>query len=160
MISHSIKTGLSFTLGSGIITSLATIVGLYSSTHSKLAIVGGLLAIAIGDSLSDALGIHFSEEAEAKHTPKEIWQATFSTAFFKFFFASIFLIPILIFNFPLAIYACLFLGFFILFVFSFYLAKAQKLKPKNVIFEHLFFASIAVFFCYFLGNLISKVFSQ
>ncbi len=69
---HSIKTGLSFGLTSGIIKTLGLMVGLHSGTHSKIAVIGGILTIAIVDAFSDALGIHVSEEAENRHGTIEI----------------------------------------------------------------------------------------
>ena len=66
-MNHSIKTGFSFGLTSGIITTLGLIVGLNSGTGSKLVVLGGILTIAIADAFSDALGIHISEESENKH---------------------------------------------------------------------------------------------
>ena len=65
---HSFRVGMSFGLTSGIITTLGLIVGLHSGTHSKLAVIGGILTIAMADAFSDALGIHVSEESEATHT--------------------------------------------------------------------------------------------
>jgi len=59
-IKHSLKTGFSFGLTSGIITTLGLIVGLNSSTRSKLVVLGGILIIAIADAFSDAFGIHVS----------------------------------------------------------------------------------------------------
>jgi len=73
---HSLKTGFSFGLTSGIITTLGLMVGLHSGTHSKLAVTGGILTIAIADAFSDALGIHISEESKNKRITKEIWQTT------------------------------------------------------------------------------------
>ena len=69
---HSIKTGFSFGLTSGIITTLGLMVGLQSGTHSQLAVIGGILTIAVADAFSDALGIHIAEESENKHSSKEI----------------------------------------------------------------------------------------
>ncbi len=60
--------GISFGLTSGIITTLGMIVGLHAGTHSRLAVIGGVLTIAIADAFSDALGIHISEESQNKHT--------------------------------------------------------------------------------------------
>ncbi|MBU0501654.1 MAG: hypothetical protein KJ811_00210, partial [Candidatus Margulisbacteria bacterium] len=94
---HSIKVGFSFGITSGIITTLGLMVGLNSSTHSELVVIGGILTIAIADALSDALGIHISEESENVHSTKEIWEATLATLFSKFLFALTFIIPILIF---------------------------------------------------------------
>jgi len=39
---HSLKTGLSFGLTSGIITTIGLMVGLNSGTHSKLVVIGGI----------------------------------------------------------------------------------------------------------------------
>ncbi|MGB6865995.1 MAG: VIT1/CCC1 transporter family protein, partial [Candidatus Aminicenantaceae bacterium] len=89
---HSLKTGFSFGLTSGIITTLGLMVGLHSGTHSKLVVIGGILTIAIADSFSDALGIHISEESENKHTKKEIWESTISTFLSKFVFALTFVV--------------------------------------------------------------------
>ena len=94
MIKESLRTGISFGLTSGVITTLGLIVGLHSGTHSKGVIIAGILTIAIADSFSDALGIHVSEESEADHSEKEIWESTFSTFFSKLLFALLFIIPV------------------------------------------------------------------
>ena len=62
----SIRKGLGFGLTSGVITTLGLLVGLNAGTHSKKIVLGGILLIAIADALSDALGIHISEEAGSK----------------------------------------------------------------------------------------------
>lgn len=80
---HSIKVGFSFGLASGIVTTLGLMVGLNSSTNSKLAVVGGILTIAIADALSDAMGIHVTEEVQNKYSEKEIWESTFTTFLFS-----------------------------------------------------------------------------
>ena len=98
MMRHSFKIGFSFGLTSGIITTLGLMVGLHSGTHSKLAVIGGILTIAIADSLSDAMGIHISEESENKHTTREIWESTIATFASKFVFALSFMIPVLLFK--------------------------------------------------------------
>ena|SRR5690606_6679892 len=62
-------------------------VGLHSGTHSRLAVIGGVLTVAVADAFSDALGIHIAEEAEDKHTHLEVWESTIATFVTKFFFA-------------------------------------------------------------------------
>lgn len=59
-------TGLSFGLTSGVITTLGLIVGLHAGTHSRMVVIGGILTVAISDAMSDALGIHISEEARKR----------------------------------------------------------------------------------------------
>ena len=86
-----LKRGASFGLTSGVITTLGLMVGLHSGTHSELAVVGGILTIAVADAFSDALGMHICEEAENVHTSKHVWASTVSTFLSKFIFALMFL---------------------------------------------------------------------
>ena len=151
--------GFSFGLTSGIITTLGLMVGLYSGTHLKLVVIGGILTIAIADAFSDALGIHVSEESENKHTTKEIWQSTFSTFLSKLVFALMFIIPILLFQLKAAIIINVIWGLSVLGIFSFYLAKKQKLKRWKVITEHLVIALVVIFLTYYIGTWISAIFT-
>ncbi|MBU4493627.1 MAG: hypothetical protein KKA61_04610, partial [Nanoarchaeota archaeon] len=122
----SVRKGFSFGLTSGIITTLGIIVGLHSSTHSTIVVIGGIVVIAIADALSDALGIHISEESEIKHSTREIWESTISTFLSKFVFALTFIIPFLLFSLSAAIIASVIWGFSLITMFSLYLAKQQN----------------------------------
>lgn len=154
-LKHSIKTGYSFGITSGIITTLGLIVGLHSGTHSKLVIIGGILTIAIADSFSDALGIHLSEESENKHSSKEIWISTISTLFSKFIFSMTFLIPILLFSLTIAIITSIVWGLLVLGIFSFFLAKDQKKKSWKVILEHELIAVLVIAITHFVGDMVA-----
>jgi vacuolar iron transporter family protein len=152
----SIRKGFGFGLTSGIITTLGLIVGLNSGTHSKKVVLGGILLIAIADSLSDALGIHISEESEGKeNTKKHIWSSTFSTVFFKFLFALTFTIPIFLFSLQTAITISIVWGLFLLSTFSYFIAKRRKESPLKAIFEHVLIAILVIIATYFIGNWIS-----
>lgn len=156
---HPLKVGFSFGLTSGIITTLGLIVGLHSSTHSTLVIIGGILIIAIADALSDATGIHISEESENKHTTKEIWQAATATFFSKFVFALTFIVPILLFQLSTAIIVSVVWGLSLLGIFSFYLARQQKrIKPWKAVTEHLVIAVVVVVITHYVGKLVASVF--
>ena len=159
IIKHSLKTGLSFGLTSGVITTLGLIVGLYSGTHSKLAVMGGILTIAIADSFSDALGIHIAEESENKHTSKEIWEATISTFLSKLVFTMTFVIPVLLLPLTTAIIVSVGWGLSLLATFSFYLAKEQKTKPWKVIIEHILIALTVIVITHYVGNWIRSTFA-
>jgi VIT1/CCC1 family predicted Fe2+/Mn2+ transporter len=148
----SIKKGFSFGLTSGIITTLGVIIGLNSSTHSKTIITGGIITVAIADALSDATGIHFSEESEGKNSSKEIWESTISTFIFKLIFALTLLVPILFFSLSTAIIIDIAWGLFLITSFSYYLAKKQKIMPVKVILEHLTIAVIVIIATHFVGN--------
>mgnify|MGYP006337922885 CR=1 FL=1 len=53
---RAITTGVSFGLPSGTITTLGLIVGLHAGPHSRLAVVGGILTIAVADALCYVFG--------------------------------------------------------------------------------------------------------
>ena len=110
----SLRKGFSFGLTSGIITTLGLMVGLEAGTGSKMVVLGGILTIAIADAMSDALGIHVSEEAEAKHSHQEIWESTLATFLAKFVFALTFAVPIVLFNLALAVVISVVWGLLIL----------------------------------------------
>ena len=132
-------------------------IGLYSSTGSKLAVIGGILTIAIADAFSDALGIHISEESESKHTAKEIWESTASTFFSKFVFALTFIIPVLLFELSTAIMVSVIWGLSVLSILSFTIAKEQKAKPWKVIAEHLIIALMVIAIAHYVGDWISTL---
>jgi len=154
----SMRKGFGFGLTSGIITTLGLIVGLNSTTHSTLVIIGGIIIIAIADALSDSLGMHISEEAENKYSVKEIWESTISTFISKFIFALTFIIPILLFNLSTAIIISIIWGLSLISIFSYYVAKRERIKPHKVILEHLTIAIIVIILTNFVGNIVSIIF--
>jgi vacuolar iron transporter family protein len=158
-MNHSIKVGFNFGVTSGIITTLGLIVGLDSAIGSKLAVIGGIITIAIADACSDALGIHISEEGEGKHTKKQVWMSTISTFFFKFIVAITFIIPFLIFELPTAIIISVAYGLLILGIFSYMLSKREREKSWKVVFEHLAIAVLVIIVTYFVGELVGSLFS-
>ena len=101
---RAFKIGFSFGIPSGIVTTLGLMVGLNSITQSYLVVIGGILTIAIADSFSDALGIHFAQESENHVSHRDVWKSTVFTFLSKFIFSSIFIIPVLIFELTIAWY--------------------------------------------------------
>ena len=118
---HSLRTGLSFGLTSGIITTLGLVVGLYTGTYSRLAVIGGVLTIAI----ADAMGIHISEESENVHTPREVWESTLFTFTFKFLFSSL-LVPLVTLGLREAVLASVAWGMSLLAAFSYHMARGAR----------------------------------
>lgn len=155
---HTYKTGFSFGLTSGIITTLGLMVGLSSGTKSRLAVIGGVLIIAIADSLSDALGIHLSEESEHVHTESEIWEATFSTFIAKFVTSMTFIVPLLLFDLKTAIIVSVAWGMFLLSAFSYAIGKGKDIPLWKVVAEHLSIAAFVIAVSHYAGTLISSTF--
>jgi vacuolar iron transporter family protein len=156
---NSIKKGLGFGLTSGIITTLGLIVGLSSGTNSKSVVIGGILVIAIADAFSDSLGMHISEEANRLNKEKQIWESTFSTLFFKFIFASTFIIPILLFSLQTAVMISIIWGLLLISIFSFWISKRSKIRAIKAVLQHLIIAIVVIIITHFVGKFSAMVFS-
>lgn len=149
-----LKTGVCFGLTSATITTLGLMIGLYSSTNSKMVVLGGILVIAIADAFSDALGIHLAEESKNIHTDKEVWTATLFTFLSKFFFALTYAVPFMFFDIKLAIIVDIIWGYFLLSLLSFYIARGRKESAVRIISEHLFIATLVIILTHYTGLLV------
>ena len=152
MMKTSFKTGLSFGLTSGVITTLGLMVGLHSGTHSRTVVIGGIVTIAIADAMSDALGIHVSEESKNSGPTRQIWEATVATFVAKFVIAMTFVIPVVTRPLDQAIVISVIWGLLLLAVLSFFVARAQAIPPWKVIGEHLLIALCVVVITYAVGD--------
>jgi len=148
----SIRKGFSFGLTSGIITTLGLIIGLHAGTESNIVIIGGILVIVIADAMADALGIHISEEAENKHSEKEIWESTIATFVSKLVFALTFIIPILFLQLTTAIIVSVIWGLSLITLLSYYIAKQKNIKPYHAILKHLIIAIIVIIITHYIGD--------
>jgi VIT1/CCC1 family predicted Fe2+/Mn2+ transporter len=133
------------------------IVGLNAGTHSKIAVAGGILTIAIADAFSDALGIHVSQESQNRNSTKDIWESTISTFLSKFIFALTFLVPILLLDLSKAIFISLGWGFSILFLFSYFIAKQKSENPWKSAIEHLIIGLLVVLITNLVGDWIRNI---
>jgi vacuolar iron transporter family protein len=151
------KTGISFGLTSGVITTLGLMVGLHSGTHSRAIVIGGILTIAIADAMSDALGIHVSEESKNSGPTRQIWEATLATFAAKFLVSLTFVVPVVFGPLEQAIVISVMWGLFLLTVLSFFVARAQGIAPWKVIGEHLFIALCVVAMTHVTGDWVNKI---
>ena len=152
------RKGFGFGLTSGVITTLGLIVGLDASTGSRFAVIAGIIAIAIADACSDALGMHISEESTYRRTTGQIWEATLSTFFFKFAFALTFVIPFLVLSLQNALILCIIWGLFLITAYSYHLAKKTKVAPHKVILEHVLIMVLVIVLTYFVGKATAVLF--
>jgi hypothetical protein len=156
---HPIQVGLSFGLVSGVITSLGLVVGLAVGTQSRLAVIGGIVTIAVADSLSDALGIHISEEAENVHSSTEIWMATAATFLTKFAVASSFLTPVLLLELGDAVWASVAWGLALVTSLSWYLAQRERTSRTAALAEHVGVTVLVVIVSALVGRWVSTTFA-
>jgi hypothetical protein len=156
---HPIQVGMSFGLVSGVITSLGLVVGLAVGTQSRIAVIGGIVTIAVADSLSDALGIHVSEEAESVHSSTEVWMATGVTFLTKFAVASSFLAPVLLLELGDAVWASVAWGIGLVTALSWHIARRQLTGRTAVLAEHVGVAVLVVIVSALVGRWVSTTFA-
>lgn len=156
----SYAKGLSFGVASGIVTTLGLMVGLYAGTQSKLAVLGGILTIAIADALSDAFGIHLAEESSKHSKVAEIWEAALATFLTKFIFALTFAIPVLLFDLRMAVIISIIWGFFLITVVSIMIADWRGESKLMQIAEHLGIAIVVIIITYYTGLFIASTFGS
>lgn len=159
-IKLSVLKGLTFGIASGTVTTLGLMVGLYSGTHSKLAVLGGILTIAIADAMSDAFGMHLSEES-AKHNEHDaILESMIATFLAKLIFALTFAIPLILLDLETAILVSCAWGMLLLGIISMMIAKWREESKIHAILEHWGIATAVVIISYYVGVLIDKFFGN
>ncbi len=156
--SHQIVTSVSFGLTTAVITSLGMLVGMYSATSSKVAVIAGIVIMAVADGLSDAVSLHTAEESEVdegggKHTTREIWLTTLFAFISVSGFTLTFAIPIVLFPIETAIAVATAWGISLLVILNFYIARIRKEGPGRLIVEHILLAGTVIIISYLVGNL-------
>ncbi|MBT8081830.1 MAG: hypothetical protein KJP08_03145 [Gammaproteobacteria bacterium] len=158
--SDGARTGLFFGATSGVITTIGLIVGLNSGTSSVTAVIGGIMVIAVADSMSDALGIHLAEEADPDTDHAHVWSATITTFLAKFLFAISFVIPLLLLPLGQAVIASVLWGMLVIVVLSYFLARSQDEAPFSIIAEHVGIAIVVLVLSHFIGVWVARTFGQ
>lgn len=153
------RTGVFFGATSGVITTVGLIAGLHSGTESVVAVLGGILVIAVADAMSDALGIHIAEEANPDSTSTHIWAATFSTFVTKFVVAISFAVPILWLPLDTAVIVSIIWGLLVIALLSFFLARSQQNAAMPIVLEHLGIAIAVIVISHFIGVWVNTAFA-
>jgi vacuolar iron transporter family protein len=151
---NSIKVGLDFSITSAIITTLGLMVGLNASTQSTIIVIGGLLTIAIADSMSDALGIHIAQEGNKKISHKEVWESTLSAFLGKFFIVILLIMPIIFLGLANAVIINVTIGLFVIGYISYKMALERKDNVIHKVVEHLVITIMVIVLTQIAGTMI------
>jgi VIT1/CCC1 family predicted Fe2+/Mn2+ transporter len=153
------RTGVFFGATSGVITTIGLIVGLNAGTNSLVAVLGGILVVAVADAMSDAMGIHLAQEADPESTREHIWAATFWTFGTKLVVALTFALPLIWFPLQLAVAIAVGWGLLVITLLSAVLARVQNTPMLHVVSEHLLIAIAVVAISYFIGVWVNGTFA-
>lgn len=135
-------------------------VGLYSGTHSKLAVLGGILTIAIADAMSDAFGMHLSEESSEHNGSSHIWESMVATFLAKLVIALTFALPVILLDLREAILVSFAWALLLLGIVSILIAGWRRESKIHAILEHWGIATAVVIISFYVGVLIDKFFGN
>ncbi len=153
------RTGLFFGGTSGAITTIGLIVGLHAGTESLIALLGGILVVAVADAMSDAIGIHVAEEADPDSSSEHIWAATLWTFVTKLVVALPFALPLLWLPLQTAVIVAVSWGFLVITVLSVLIARIQQVRTLPVITVHLAITIVVVTVSYYIGIWVRSTFA-
>ncbi len=156
---QALRSGFGFGLTSGVITTLGLMIGLYAGTNSRVAVIGGIVTIAIADALSDALGVHVAEEAERIHTSGEIWASTAATFLSKFLMSATFLVPLLLLPMSTAVVAASVWGLLVVVVLSALIARSNGTSVVGAVLEHVLIGVVVVVASHVVGRWVARAFA-
>lgn len=156
---ESAFAGISFGLTSGVITTLGLLVGLAAGTDSRLAVIGGVITIALADSMSDALGVHISEESRSDYSAAALWGATIATFFSKAIVSLSFLVPVLSLSLAAAVKVSVVWGLLLVCLLSAWIARRNEESAVMAIAEHLTIAIVVIVATHYLGLWVGQTFA-
>ena len=152
--------GFGFGTASGIITTLGMIVGLYSSSSDRLAILGGIFTVSVADALSDALGEHISEESKRHPSIVDVRNITISTFFSKLLIGLSFVIPFILLPINSAVVISVIYSALVLTLLSLRISKRTGQNRYEAIAEHLLIGLAVVVITFFLGKWVETAFDN
>ena len=150
--------GSYFGIISGTITTIGLIMGLSAGTSSKLAIIVGILTIAISDTLSEAFGMYMSKKVVniANNSKGPIITAS-GVVFAKFLISVSFLIPILMNNNIIkGRNISIAYAFIIIIAASSYLTKLRKEPLVQNVVKYIFITIIVISLTHYSGRAIAN----
>jgi VIT1/CCC1 family predicted Fe2+/Mn2+ transporter len=153
------RTGIFFGATSGVITTIGLITGLNAGTNSLVAVLGGILVVAVADAMSDALGIHIAQEADPDSTEEHIWAATIWTFVTKLVVALSFAVPLLWLPLQTAVAVAVAWGLLVITLLSAYLARMQRVAALPIVTEHLGIAIVVVAISHYIGIWVNSAFT-
>ncbi len=149
---------LAFGISGSVLTTLGIMVGLLSATSSELAVIAGIVSVAIADSLSDSISMFSAKKAESGTSHKIAIASALNVFIGKLVFTLSFIVPFLLFSFQTAIIISIIWGLFLIILVNLAIAMAQEESKFKTIMKNTFLALLVVVVSYLFGLLVNLVF--
>jgi VIT1/CCC1 family predicted Fe2+/Mn2+ transporter len=150
---------VSFGSPAAITTGMGLIVGLDAATAVKSTIITSLLIVGIADNLTDSLSVHIYQESEGL-PERGAFRTTVSNFFARFLVTITFIIILLLLPLSTTIPVCLFWGFVLLSVLTYFLAKTRGVNTVPEILKHCAVAFVVIAISTAIGRWIPAMISS
>jgi len=144
----------SFGIASSVLTTLGIIVGLNAATSSKLAVIGGIVAVAVADSLADSIGMYSSEKSKRGVSNSSAFKAALNVFIGKVVFTLTFIVPFLMFPVSTAIIVSVIWGLLLIKFVNFQIAYVQGESIPKTIIKNVLIAIAVIMLSYIAGYLV------
>lgn len=147
----------SFGISSAVLTTLGMVVGLNAATSSRVAVIAGIVAVAVADSLSDSMGIYTSQRVESGTTSTCALMAAVNTFLGKFIFTLSFILPFVFLSFSYAIYTSIAWGAVLLGLVSIQIAFVQEERVAWTILKNEIVAASIIVISFLAGKCVAML---
>ena len=145
---------------SGIIVTLAIMVGLSAGTEVAETVIKGIVVIAFVEGFSDAFSEYLAQRTEKEHAIRTVWKEASVLFGTKFLIICHFIFPFTFLPLVDATQFSVFWGLFILSIISGYIARQQERRRIiRTMVLYVVAAIIIVTITYFVGDLVAFIFS-
>ena len=145
----------SFGIASGVLTTLGIIIVLDASTVSRVAVIAGIVAVGVADSMSDAFGVYSLKKSERGTSQKNAITASVSTFLGKLICAATFIIPFMVVPTDAAVRISIMWGVLLLILVNFEIAIIQRESIWKTIVLNVFLAMLVMVISYYAGTYLS-----
>ena len=148
--------GATFGIMEAVIMILGVLIGL-STTGNKSIVIIGIVTAGIADAFGNSGAFYVSEESEGVHTKKEVWKSTMWCLIGTVVTVLILLIPLIIFDLPLAIYVGFGVGIVVLLGLAWFVAKYQNFSMKSLMVKYVVLGISVAIATFIVSELLLKV---
>ncbi len=154
---HDRFGNLTFGISSAVFTTLGIITSLSFATTSKTAVIGGIISIAVADSMSDSFGMYTAKRAERGTSQAAALKGALATLWGKSIFTLSFLIPFLSFVAPLSIYASIGWGVLIIILVNIQIAFIKEESILKNVITNIAIMALIISLSYVVGKIVATI---
>jgi len=143
--------GFTFGIMEGMVMVLGVLIGLSAASQPKTVLIIGTFLAGFSDALANAVGIHVSQETEARPR-REVWKATIYCFLATIGATLIIVIPLAVLPTTLAIPVTWVIGVVSLAALGWYVSRFSRIPKSTLAFEYMSMGIVVSVVCFIVGQ--------